>query len=294
MINLNKRLLIISALLVPITIISFFKKETNFIMEENNNEIYVNVVYNSKVINIPLEEYVIGVVAAEMPALFEEEALKAQAVAARTYAIATLDEKRELTSTIEDQVYISRKEMIEKWQDNHEKYFNKIKDAVLSTKNIIIKYNGTPIKAYYYSKSNGYTANSETVFNIKEDYLEVIESIDKDNYYEKKLSKVEFCSKLNIQCNDIHITNELRDDSNRVQEITINNKTFQGTEIRNLLSLKSTDFTIEQSDIITITTNGYGHGVGMSQYGANLMAKEGKKYKEILNHYYKNIQIEEI
>lgn len=291
MIHLNKKLLLILVVLIPITIISFNKKETNFIMPKNNN---INVVYNSEVINMPLEEYVIGVVAAEMPALFEEEALKAQAIAARSYALATLKEKDNISSTINDQVYITEEDMKEKWKDNYSKYLNKIKNAVKETSNLVIKHNDKIIKTYYFSKSNGYTANSETVFNINEDYLDVIETIDKDNYYEITISKEDFCQKLNINCNCVKIKNIIKDNSNRVKEITINDKIYKGTEIRKLLNLRSTDFTIEISEVVKIITNGYGHGVGMSQYGANMLAKQGYNYKDILNYYYKNIEIEEI
>lgn len=291
MIHLNKKLLLILVVLIPLTIISFNKKETNFIMAENNN---INVVYNSEVINMPLEEYVIGVVAAEMPALFEVEALKAQAITARSYALATLKEKENIEATINDQVYISKEEMKEKWKDNYLKYLNKITNAVEETSNLVIKHNDEIIKTYYFSKSNGYTANSETVFNIKKEYLDVIESIDKNNYYEITMSKEQFCSNLKLNCQKITITNELRDNSNRVKEITINNTIYKGTKLRKLLNLRSTDFKIEVNDIVKITTNGYGHGVGMSQYGANMLAKEGYNYMDILNYYYKNIEIEEI
>ena len=291
MIHLNKKLLLILVVLIPLTIISFNKKETNFIMAENNN---INVVYNSEVINMPLEEYVIGVVAAEMPALFEVEALKAQAITARSYALATLKEKESIEATINDQVYISKEEMKEKWKDNYLKYLNKITNAVEETSNLVIKHNDEIIKTYYFSKSNGYTANSEKVFNIKKEYLDVIKSIDKDNYYEITMSKEQFCSNLKLNCQKITITNELRDNSNRVKEITINNTIYKGTKLRKLLNLRSTDFKIEVNDIVKITTNGYGHGVGMSQYGANMLAKEGYNYMDILNYYYKNIEIEEI
>ena len=108
------------------------------------------------------------------------------------------------------------------------------------------------------------------------------------------MSKEEFCNKLNIDCNNITISNEIRDNSNRIKEITINNKIFLGTDIRHLLSLRSTDFKIEINNNIKIITNGYGHGVGMSQYGANLLAKEGYNYQDILKYYYKDIEIEEL
>ena len=107
-------------------------------------------------------------------------------------------------------------------------------------------------------------------------------------------TKEEFCKKLDISCNDIIINNIKRSETNRVNEITINNKTFKGTEVRSILNLRSTDFNIEINESIKITTKGYGHGVGMSQYGANEMAKNGSTYEEILKHYYNNIEISKI
>lgn len=301
---MNKKLAYLTVLLLPITIISFlFKKETNFIMEENNNEnkhsvdkisVTVNLDKNNETLD--LEEYVLGVVAGEMPALFETEALKAQAVASRTYAINHLQNNSSISGTISDQVYLTNEEMHNKWEEDYDRYYNKIKSAVDSTKGQIMYYNNEPIKAYYYSMSNGYTESSLNVFNEHNDYLTIIESpFDEDNSYEQVFQKEVFCQKLDITCDRITQTNIKKDNSNRVETITINNKTFSGIEIRQKLSLRSTDFTItEDSDIIKITTKGYGHGVGMSQYGANNMAKQGYNYEEILKYYYQNIEIDEL
>ena len=142
-------------------------------------------------------------------------------------------------------------------------------------------YNNKPIKAYYFSSSNGYTDSSLNVFNEYQEYLTIVESpFEQFNIHTIEISKQEFYTKLNIQCNEINITNIVKDKSNRISSITINNKVFKGTELRQLLSLRSTDITIKQNNnIITITTNGYGHGVGMSQNGANYLAKQGYTYK---------------
>lgn len=292
MILLNKKLLIIVIVLIPITIISFFHKETNFIMEKN---IIIKVNKDNELLEIPLEEYVIGVVGGEMPASFEEEALKAQAIASRTYVIKHLENKDTITSTISDQVYLSNDELRTKWKDNYDKYYNKIKEAVLSTKDKIITYNNEPIKAYYYSKSNGYTESSLNVFNEQNDYLNIIASpFEKDIEQIVEIPKEEFCTKLSITCNNITISNITRDESNRVDNLTVNNKSFKGTKFRKLLGLRSTDFDIEVLDNIKITTRGYGHGVGMSQYGANEMAKLGYNYEDILKYYYQNTEINNI
>ena len=292
MILLNKKLLIIVIVLIPITIISFFHKETNFIMDKN---IIIKVNKDNELLEIPLEEYVIGVVGGEMPASFEEEALKAQAIASRTYVIKHLENKDTISSTISDQVYLSNDELRTKWKDNYDKYYNKIKEAVLSTKDKIITYNNKPIKAYYYSKSNGYTESSLNVFNEQNDYLNIIASpFEKDIEQIVEIPKEEFCTKLSITCNNITISNITRDESNRVDNLTVNNKSFKGTKFRKLLGLRSTDFDIEVLDNIKITTRGYGHGVGMSQYGANEMAKLGYNYEDILKYYYQNTEINNI
>ncbi len=292
MILLNKKLLIIVIVLIPITIISFFHKETNFIMDKN---IIIKVNKDNELLEIPLEEYVIGVVGGEMPASFEEEALKAQAIASRTYVINHLLSKDIISGTISDQVYLSDDELRNKWKDNYDKYYNKIKEAVLSTKDKIITYNNKPIKAYYYSKSNGYTESSLNVFNEQNDYLNIISSpFEKDIEQIVEIPKEEFCTKLSITCNNITISNITRDESNRVDNLKVNNKLFKGTKFRKLLGLRSTDFDIEVLDNIKITTRGYGHGVGMSQYGANEMAKLGYKYEDILKYYYQNTEINNI
>ena len=245
---------------------------------------------------IELEKYIIGVVAAEMPASFEIEALKAQAIAARTYLINTMSTKKMVDTTTSNQVYIDEIAMKEKWKNDYQKYYNKIKSSVTSTKGKIITYKEKPIKAFYHSRSNGYTESSLNVFNEKYDYLNIIESKwEEQNTETITISKQDFCEKLDITCNSISIDNIIKDQSNRVESIMINEKKYTGLEIRKLLSLRSTDFEININiDTISITTNGYGHGVGMSQYGANEMAKSGYNYEEILKYYYQNTEISNI
>ena len=296
---MNKKLIYTLVILIPITIISFFFKETNFIMQKNKQSVdkyQVNIDTTDKLLTVELEEYIIGVVAGEMPALFSEEALKAQAIASRTYLINHLQSNNSITNTTDDQVYLTKEEMKEKWKDDYDKYYNKIKEAVTATKGLIMYYNNEPIKAYYFSTSNGYTASSISVFNEQRDYLTSVESpFDQDNSNTIEISKQDFCNKLDISCNQISITNIIKDNSNRISKITINNKEFKGTQVRKLLSLRSTDFTFNiKETTIEIITKGYGHGVGMSQYGANNMAKIGYTYEEILKYYYQDIKIDSI
>ncbi|MBQ6687396.1 MAG: stage II sporulation protein D [Bacilli bacterium] len=299
----NKILILAVVILIPIVVISFNKKETNFNLAQNNSvTVKLKDVDKSEVTNIDLEEYIIGVVAAEMPASFNVEALKAQAVAARTYAyhkISNTNKDYDLVSDITDQSYINKEAMREKWGNDYKYYYNKIKEAVNSTKGQIMTYKGDVIKAYYFAMSNGYTEDSALVFE-EQPYLESVESKwdnDSLNNFQVDITfaKMEFCDKLSIECNKIEITDINRSSSNRVNKVTINDKVFLGTDIRNLLSLRSTDFDITiTNDNVFITTYGYGHGVGMSQYGANGMASEGYSYKDILNYYYKNIDITKI
>ena len=268
-------------------------------MQKNKQSVdkyQVNIDTTDKLLTVELEEYIIGVVAGEMPALFSEEALKAQAIASRTYLINHLQSNNSISNTTDDQVYLTKEEMKEKWKDDYDKYYNKIKEAVTATKGLIMYYNNEPIKAYYFSTSNGYTASSISVFNEQRDYLTSVESpFDQDNSNTIEISKQDFCNKLDISCNQISITNIIKDNSNRVSKITINNKEFKGTQVRKLLSLRSTDFTFNiKETTIEIITKGYGHGVGMSQYGANNMAKIGYTYEEILKYYYQDIKIDSI
>lgn len=258
----------------------------------------VNVSYKNDNLTEELEDYVLGVVACEMPASFNEEALKAMSVAARTFALYKINTNKNYTlkSTTSDQCYISTKEMKNKWKDNYDKYYNKIKEAVEETKDEYMTYNGDVIISFYFSTSNGYTENCENVFSQKLDYLVSVPSTfeSRYNYNEKtvKLSTKSFLNKLGINDDKIEKIKIDRSDTNRINSITINNKKFKGTKFRSLLSLRSTDATIKyDNDYVYIDTKGYGHGVGMSQYGANAMAKLGYKYDDILKYYYKGIEI---
>lgn len=264
---------------------------------------------NQEVENLYLEEYLKGVLAAEMPASYELEALKAQAISARTYILRFLmsDKKNripevpqgaDITDSTSHQVYKSQDELKAMWKnDNFDKYIKKITQAVNDTQGLIISHNGELIDSSFFAISNGYTENSEDYWNASLPYLRSVPSPwDKnspDFFGTKKFSSKEFKLKLGVQLtNDISVK---RTATNRVSSIEINGKEFSGDEFRKALGLRSTDFSFNiVDDTIHFTTKGYGHGVGMSQYGANSMAKEGKNYKEILEYYYKGIKVEDI
>ena len=295
-------LIVVAVILLPFAVISFKSNETNFLLEEKvkpkskDLDISVNLVNGDDILTLSLNDYLIGVVSAEMPASFSEEALKAQAVAARTYTLAKYKEGEPITIRITEQAYLSNEELKKLWEDNYETYYNKIKDCVDSTNNEVITYNGNLIHAYYYAMSNGYTEDAAVVFKEELPYLSVLaspyEEENKNFSYDKEFSYEEFLKFLSLDNREFKIENVVRNGSNRVDKITINGKTFTGIEVRTLLDLRSTDFKIVKTgEIITVTTKGYGHGVGMSQYGANYMAKEGKTYPEILTYYYQNTKI---
>lgn len=283
------------------------KKETNTVKKENTetkqeefkeNKTYVTI-YRKKgtVEQIELEEYLVGVVAAEMPASFNSEALKAQAVLARTYALKKISKGEKLTDTVSTQAYIDKNEMQNKWGNEYSKYYNKIVSAVNSTKGQVVKYNGNYIEALYHSTSNGKTENAKEVWGQDIPYLKSVDSSwDKKTTSYLKIENKEFNTLMKVlginfdKNTNIEILS--RDESGRVSEVKVADKTYTGVEFRTLLNLRSADFDISVTDNgVEIITRGYGHGVGMSQYGANEMAKLGYNYKDIINHYYTNVKI---
>lgn len=298
----NKILLLIVVVLSVIAI-SGSKKETTYFNNAKKEEVKEEIklalkdTLTGEIKNIELEDYIVGVVAGEMPASFNEEALKAQAIASRTYAMYKMKNSNgtyDLVTDKTNQVYITEDKMKKLWQENFDYYFEKIKKAVYDTKDLIMTYNGDIILSMYFARSNGKTEDAILVFGSNEEYLKSVESPEESLISEVTISKDEFCNKLNISCDAINISNVLKSSSGRINSLNINGKTFKGTEIRTLFDLKSTDFDISIGSEIKFVTKGYGHGVGMSQYGANKLAQNGKNYEEILKHYYQNINIEKI
>ena len=305
----NKILLVIVIILaIVLVFMSITVKKVYFEplpIKEGEKVTYIRLLneQDGSIKNINLEDYIIGVVAAEMPASFESEALKAQAVAARTFAIYKKETRNldyDLVIGTKDQAYQTNEQLLKKWGPAFFINYLKIRDAVIQTKGEILTYNNKTINAFYFSMSNGYTEKSSLVFKEDLPYLDSVESKwdnESINNYKfiKTITRDDFCKLLDIECKEIVINNIERSNTGRVLTITINNKVFTGTNLRTILSLRSTDIELNiKENEIEITTKGYGHGVGMSQYGANGMAKEGYKYKEILSHYYLNTQITKI
>ena len=283
------------------------KSKNNKVEEQENNVLFENK-ENTQMVSIKrangtisymeLEDYLIGVVAAEMPASFNIEALKAQAVAARTYAMKHIENNNLLTDTVSTQAYKDNDELRTKWNNNYNIYYNKIKQAIESTKGEVMYYNNSLINAFYHSTSNGITEDSSQVFG-EYPYLKSVSSIydvNVSSYLRTiSLSYEEISNKLNIPVTQLSNIKIEKNSSNRVDKIIIDNNVYNGINFRTLLNLRSTDFDISLNDNdILITTRGYGHGVGMSQYGANEYAKKGWDYKKILMHYYTDITIKSL
>lgn len=247
---------------------------------------------NGSVINLNMTDYLIGVVSSEMPASFNLEALKAQSVLARTYALKAKQTGKKLTDTVSTQNYIDIDQMKNKWGNSFNIYYNKIKNAVENTNEEYLSYNGNYIEALYHSTNNGKTESSFDVFGNYYPYLISVSSeYDKNaSSYLRTISMPldTISNKLGLSLNNDSVISILSyTDGGNIKEININGNNFSGKKVRELLGLRSADFDIGISDNnANITTRGYGHGVGMSQYGANGMANAGYSYKDILSHYY--------
>lgn len=245
-----------------------------------------------KNIDKELEEYVAGVVAGEMPINFPYEALKAQAVAARTYAVRAKKESPDISYNDIDQAYITTDRMKKMWGSSFEENYNKILSVVQATAGEILTYNKEPILAVFCSTTNGYTEECENVWTQNLPYLSSVKSIgDELSPYFSETKEITKAG-LKALTGSESIAVAKRTQAGYVTEVRAGNKTYSGNKIRSLLGLKSTSFEItDKGSSVVITTKGYGHGLGMSQYGACYMANHGSSYREILEHYYKGAVI---
>ncbi len=266
---------------------------------------------NGALSKVDIEEYLVGVLAGEMPAEYELEALKAQAVAARTYIM-----HKSLSPTAEHpdavvcsnpahcKAWLSEEERNGKWKGaDAELYTEKLRRAVEETRGEYMVYDGAPVEAVFFALCGGKTEASEDVWGGKRPYLRSVES-------EGDLSCENLCSEVRVGIENFRniitaanpkaeidisapsFSEISRTDGGSVAELIIGGQSFTGTEIRSMFGLKSANFTLSRDGKeMVFSVKGNGHGVGMSQYGANFMARNGKKYTEILAHYYSNIQI---
>ena len=262
---------------------------------------------------VAIDDYLCNVVSAEMPAEYELEALKAQAIVARTYTIYKIqnNENKHGEASICDnsaccQAWISKDKRFEKWEEaKREENWNKIVSAVNDTKGKIITYEGKPINAFFHSNSGGKT---ETTLNVwggsGYPYLQTVSTSGEENYTqyssEYVCSKQEFISKIQEKHKDFAIDfsnpEELKvlehTDGNRIKKMKVGNLELSGVELRTIFSLRSANFTVQlDGENIKFQVTGYGHGVGMSQTGADSMAKQGSDYEEIIRHFYTGIEI---
>lgn len=261
-----------------------------------------------------LDEYLYGVVSAEMPASFEEEALKAQAVVARTYTIyKIINGGKHNDANICDsanccQAWISKENRMAKWNENErDNNWNKIVSAVNLTKGKIITYENEPINAFFHSNSGGTTETATNVWGgTNYPYLQVVTTSGEEGYTQyssdASFTNEEILQKLKEYYSEIEINfedeNEMKiienTESGRVKTIKFGNIQIPGTEVRKIFGLKSTMFTIEKTnESINFKVLGYGHGVGMSQTGADSMAKLGNNYEDIIKHYYAGVEIQD-
>lgn len=256
-------------------------------------------------IHVPLEEYVLGVIAAEMPAEFEPEALKAQAIAARTYLVHRMQSGNPLdavvTDTVADQAYLTDDGMRQKWGEaDYARNRKKIQAAVQATKGMIATYKGEPIEATFFSTSNGFTEDAANVWQKPSPYLRSVASPwdQRDSpYFNQTLSvpTKEFKAKfaLPVKTGKLRLLIKQRSPNGRVLLAEVNGKQYTGREVREKLSLPSADFRWRtEGSTVVITTKGYGHGVGMSQWGAQGLARMGKTADQILQYYYTGIDIQ--
>lgn len=261
-----------------------------------------------KVKDCGLEDYLVGVLAFEMPAEYQPEALKAQAVAARSYILSkmgteTKEHPKAVVCTDPNHCkgYIDKKTAKDRWdKKNAEEYWQKLENAVKDTEHEYMVCGEDIVEAFFFARSGGRTENSEDVWGSSRPYLKsVVSEVDKNHpefISRVEISVQELRKKLGIDekksGEPLKIEKITHTQGGNIESISLDGKSFKGTELRKILGLKSADFEIlEKDNLVTFIVRGYGHGVGMSQFGANEMAKSGAKYTEILSHYYTNIQI---
>ncbi|MDD3340595.1 MAG: stage II sporulation protein D [Bacilli bacterium] len=296
---------ILCIMIIPYLIVTLFIADDEVKFSFKKDQVIRVKQSSGNLISLPFEEYVTGVLSGEMPVSFSLEALKAQAVAARSYALVRISQNKnseyDVVDTVMNQVYLDENALKQKWGTSYEANINKVKMAVVETKGQYLDYNGNVVEAFFFSTSTGKTENVEEVFSENLPYLRSV-----DSSFDKEVSPVfedsvtysfdDFCNSLNIaKTNPLQIEVLETTSTGRIKKIKINGQEFTGNEVANKLKLRSSYFSITQNEtVIVISTKGYGHGVGMSQYGAEALAKKGYKYDQILKHYYTDVQIKKL
>ena len=305
-------ILFINILLPYLIIKSLVKIDVNE-DKEALQTISVYIAEEDKVVNMNVNQYLKEVVAAEMPASFHSEALKAQAVAARTYLINRINAYKSsqfpqthkgayiCTDATHCKAWISEEKRRNLWGENQDEYWNKISDAVDCVSDLIITYNSEPISAVFHSTSSGYTENAKDVWGSDVSYLvsgrregdEIAPKYSLSTSFPiNEFKQIAEKSIIGVNWNMPIIGDITRSDAGGIKTITIGGVLVSGKDFRFIYGLRSTniEFEINENEII-LTTKGYGHGVGMSQYGANYLANQGKTFEDILKYYYTDTEL---
>ncbi len=302
----------ILVLLLPFAVTLYFNSTKDNIKTIQTMNFTIYNEENGSKDELSFDRYLLGVIAANMPAGYQPEALKAQAVIARTYALYNMallhegaSDKKTFTTSELGLSYISLDSLKKFWGNDYQDYFNKIEDALTSTKDQVLVYNDQLILPVFFDTGCGFTRNASEVWGVdvpylvsipsKQDvtsthYLQIEEYNIKDliailnKYYTKvTLSETDFFKQIKITS---------RDSAGYVLKLELNGQSVSGEEFIKVVGLPSSHFYIEEYDKkVRIICNGSGHGIGLSQYGANAMAEEGSLYKEILNYYYTNVKL---
>lgn len=305
-----KKILFITIVIIfiPFMIVCFYKIDEKREIKLNyvsNTIIRVKRISTENIEFLPLEEYIVGVLAGEMPIYFEKEAFKAQAVAARSYALKRIeynkDNDYDVVDSIINQVYLDNDYLKSAWGSDYTENINKLREVVNETSLEYLAYDGEVIDAMFFSTSNGYTETASMVFNVDLPYLQSVKSSwdEKTSSAFRSVTTIpieDFYNKLNLEYSDsLDVKILKRSSTNRIISLSINGIEFTGKTLYDKLGLKSTDFSLKKDgNNIVVSTVGYGHGVGMSQYGAEGMAEEGYDYKDILKYYYTGTTIKKI
>jgi stage II sporulation protein D len=301
-------------LLLPfiLTILLSSKKKSPASLE--TMKFMINHEVNGKEERLDFDKYLMGVVAANMPAGYDMEALKAQAVIVRTYALYNMyllssEDGHNQNEFITEELglsFIELSEMKHFWKtQDYKSYFAKIENAVYGTKNEILIYNNNLILPVFFNTGSGFTRSAAEAWGVDIPYLKSVDSkqdVTSTNYLRiTEYSIPDFIEALEKQYLDINISEKdifnkvqvtKRDSNDYVTEIIVGSHTISGEEFAKILRLNSSHFYIENyNGIVRIVCNGAGHGIGLSQYGSNVMAKEGHTYKDILYHYYSGVNL---
>lgn len=259
-------------------------------------ELFVRVLTEDGVLEMDIEEYLVGVLLKEMPASFEIEAMKAQAVAARSYTIYNVENGTKHNTadicTLPNccQGYVAPHEFLS--AGNDPVTLIKICKAVRATRGQVLLFDNLVIEATYFSASGGRTEDAQAVWGVDIPYLQSVYSEEDDAVNIKTFTFAEFCESLGLPIADISIGDPVYTNGRGIENVEINGTLFTGIQLRKYLDLRSTciTFSVDGGEVKVITY-GFGHRVGMSQYGANSMAKRGCDYKQILTHYYSGVNI---